>query len=134
MLSRNQQQEKMMQVIYSTLFYQKNEEDYDIKTLFEGTFEMEYSEIDVYSKECVIKTLINQEVIDQIIEINLSEKLKLNRINLCAHAILLLAIGEVKYVNEINKSAMINIAVELAKKYLDDGEYRFINAILDKIL
>ena len=29
---------------------------------------------------------------------------------------------------------MINIAVELAKKYLDDGEYRFIHAILDKIL
>ena len=29
---------------------------------------------------------------------------------------------------------MINVAVELAKKYLDDGEYRFINAVLDKIL
>ena len=134
MLSRNQEQEKMMQVVYSCLFYQKNNEEYDVKSLIEGTFECDFSEVDVYPKECIIKSLLNQEEIDEIIKSNLSEKLKLPRLNVCAHAILLLSIAEVKYVNEINKSAMINVAVELAKKYLDDGEYRFINAVLDKIL
>lgn len=134
MLSRNQEQEKMMQVIYSCLFYQKNNEEYDVKSIIEGTFECDFSDVEVYPKECIIKTLLNQEEIDQLINSNLSEKLKLSRINVCAHAILLLSIGEVKFVNEINKSAMINVAVELAKKYLDDGEYRFINAVLDKIL
>lgn len=134
MLSRNQEQEKMMQVIYSALFYQKNNEEYDITSLIEGIFECDFSEIEIYPRECIIKALLNQEEIDQLITSNLSQKLKLPRINVCAHAILLLAIAEVKYVEEINKSAMINVAVELAKKYLDDGEYRFINAVLDKIL
>ena len=118
MLSRNQEQEKMMQVVYSCLFYQKNNEEYDVKSLIEGTFECDFSEVDVYPKECIIKSLLNQEEIDEIIKSNLSEKLKLPRLNVCAHAILLLSIAEVKYVNEINKSAMINVAVELAKKYL----------------
>ena len=134
MLSRNQEQEKMMHVIYSVLFYTRNNQEYDIQDLIEGTFEMDYNDVDVYPKECIVKTLINQDIIDQMIEANLSEKLKLSRINSVAHAILLLSIGEVNYVKEINKSAMINVAVELAKKYLDDGEYRFINAVLDKIL
>ena len=134
MLSRNQEQEKMMQVIYSVLFYTRNNEEFDVKDLVEGAFEMDYNEVEVYPKECIVKTLINKELIDEVIEANLSEKLKLKRINLVAYAILLLSIGEVKYVGEINKSSMINVAVELAKKYLDDGEYRFINAVLDKIL
>ena len=134
MLSRNQEQEKMMHVIYSVLFFERNNQEYDIQELIEGAFEMEYSDVDVYCKESIVKTLLNKDIIDQLIELNLSEKLKLNRINLVAHAILLLSIGEVNYVKEINKSAMINVAVELAKKYLDDGEYRFINAVLDKIL
>lgn len=134
MLSRNQEQEKMMQVIYQYLFYERNNEEYDIKELIESAFEMDYSDVNVYPKECVVKTLINKDSIDELISNNLSEKLKISRINLVAHAILLLAIGEVKYVGEINKSSMINVAVELAKKYLDDGEYRFVNAILDKVL
>lgn len=134
MLSRNQEQEKMMHVIYSVLFYERNNEEYDIKSLIEGAFEDEYQNVDVYPKECIVKTLLNKDIIDEKISSNLSEKLKLSRINLVAHAILLLAIGEVNYVKEINKSSMINVAVELAKKYLDDGEYRFINAVLDKIL
>ena len=134
MLSRNQEQEKMMHVIYTCLFYERNNEEYDVRSLIEGAFEMDYDEVEVYPKECIIKTLLNRASIDELIIANLSEKLKLSRINLVAHAILLLSVAEVKYVSEINKSSMINVAVELAKKYLDDGEYRFINAVLDKIL
>ena len=61
--------------------------------------------------------------------------LKLERINLVAHAIFLLALSEYKYVEEeIEKSALINVAVTLAKKYLDEKDYKFINAVLDKVL
>ena len=134
MLSRNQSQEKMMSCIYLYLFNQKNGNELDVKETLTSTFEMDYDEIDIYSKEVVIKSLLHQEEIDKSIEENLSDKLKLNRINIVAHAILVLAIGQYKYVNEITKGEMINVAVELAKKYLDDNEYKFINAILDKIL
>ena len=47
MLSRNQEQEKMMHVIYSVLFYERNNEEYDIKSLIEGAFEDEYQNVDV---------------------------------------------------------------------------------------
>jgi N utilization substance protein B len=134
MLSRNQSQEKMMSSIYIYLFNQKNNNELDVKDALEGAFEMSYEDIDIYSKEVVVKSLLNQEEIDKLISDNLSEKLKLSRINIVAHAILLLAIGQYKYVNEIQKGEMINVAVELAKKYLDDGEYKFVNAILDKVL
>ena len=35
---------------------------------------------------------------------------------------------------KIEKSALINVAVTLAKKYLDEKDYKFINAVLDKVL
>lgn len=134
MLSRNQSQEKMMTSIYNYLFNQKNGNDLDIKTIIEASFEADIDEVDVYSKEVIVKSLLNQDEINKEIEDNLSEKIKFNRLNMVAHAILILAIGQYRYVGEIKKSEMINISVELAKKYLDDGEYRFINAVLDKIL
>lgn len=134
MLSRNQSQEKIMSSVYLYLFNQKNNNSLDVKSIMEGVFECEFSSIDTYSKECVIKSLLNQEEIDHLIKDNLSEKIKLHRINIVAHAILLSSIGQYKYVGEIHKSEMINVAVELAKKYLDDNEFKFINAVLDKIL
>ncbi len=134
MLSRNQSQEKMMTSIYLYLFNQRNNNELNLKEIIEDTFEESYEEVDIYSKEVLIKSLQHQEEIDKLIEDNLSEKLKLSRINIVAHAILILAIGQYKYVQEIKKGEMINVAVELAKKYLDDGEYKFVNAILDKIL
>ena len=70
MLSRNQEQEKMMHVIYSVLFYTRNNQEYDIQDLIEGTFEMDYNDVYVYPKECIVKTLINQDIIDQMIEAN----------------------------------------------------------------
>jgi transcription antitermination factor NusB len=134
MLTRNQEQEKIMQTIYSYLFYLKNGEQVDLKKLASGIFECEFDEIDIYCRDVIVKALININTIDEIIKGALNEKIKLERMNIVAHAILLMSYSEVKYVQEINKSMMINVSVNLAKKYLDDGEYKFINAVLDKIL
>ncbi len=135
-LSRNQEQEKIMQVVYGYLFYQVNNKEEDIKTLMEGVYEDEYENIPTFSKEVIVKSLLNQPEIDKLIAENLSAKLRLDRLNIVGHAILLFSIGEVKYCSfeDVSKATMINVAVELAKKYLDDKEYRFINAVLDKIL
>lgn len=135
-LSRNQEQEKIMQVVYGYLFYQVNNKEADVKELMEGVYECEYDSIPTFSKEVVVKSLLNQGEIDELIASHLSEKLRLDRLNIVGHAILLFSIGEVKYCSfdDVSKATMINVAVELAKKYLDDKEYRFINAVLDKIL
>lgn len=134
MLSRNQAQERMMNCIYNYLFNEKNGNEINIKEIIENAFEEDLSEVELYVQNVILQSLKHKEEIDELIINNLSDKLKLERINIVAHAIFLLAVGQYKYVGEINKSEMINIAVELAKKYLDDGEYRFIHAILDKVL
>ncbi len=36
-----------------------------------------------------------------------------------------------KYVEKVDAKVVINVAVELAKKYIDDKQAKFINAILD---
>lgn len=132
MLSRNQEQEKIMFAIYQDLFYQRSNSA-NIVTELENVFNLPYEEVPLFSKEVCVKTLINQEEIDEEISKNLN-KWTLNRINLVAHAILLFSIGEYRNTDSCNKSEIINVAVNLAKKYLDDNDYKFINAILDKVL
>lgn len=132
MLSRNQEQEKIMLTVYQYLFYQRMKSE-DVVTELENVFDIPYDEISVFAREVVVKTLLHQEEIDLIISENLV-KWTIDRINLVAHAILLFAIGEYKYTQECNKAEIINIAVNLAKKYLDDKDYKFINALLDKVL
>ena len=39
-----------------------------------------------------------------------------------------------KQVENSDKSIIINIAVKLAKKFLDKDDYKFVNGILDKVL
>ena len=38
------------------------------------------------------------------------------------------------YVKDVDKKVVIDVAVKLAKKYLDSTDYKFVNAILDKTL
>ena len=38
------------------------------------------------------------------------------------------------YVENIDKSIVINVAVDLAKKYIEEKQAKFINAILDEVL
>ena len=41
---------------------------------------------------------------------------------------------EIISVEKTDKAIIINVSVELAKKYLSDNDYKFVNAILDKVL
>ncbi len=59
---------------------------------------------------------------------------KFERINRLAQAILLLAVTHYRYIEKIDKRIVIDNAVRLAKKYLDEGDYRLINAVLDATL
>ena len=46
----------------------------------------------------------------------------------------MLAITEYKFVGGVEKSIIINVAVKLAHKYADEKDYKFVNALLDKVL
>jgi len=58
---------------------------------------------------------------------------KLNRISRASHALLRLAVCEMKYFDGIPMGASINEAVELAKIYADEGAPKFINGVLGAI-
>ena len=36
-----------------------------------------------------------------------------------------------KFIEKVDKKVVINVAVDLAKKYIDDKQAKFINGILD---
>ena len=58
---------------------------------------------------------------------------KLSRISRASHAILRLAVCEMRYFDNIPVGASINEAVELAKIYADDEAPKFINGVLGAI-
>jgi len=55
------------------------------------------------------------------------------RLPLLTQSILLMSYTHYKYIepNKVDKKVVINTAVELAKKYIDDAQAKFINGILD---
>ncbi len=54
-----------------------------------------------------------------------------DRLPLLTQAILLMSYTHFYYIEKVDKSVVINIAVTLAKKYIEEKQAKFINAILD---
>ena len=131
--SRNANQEKAMIIIYDALTYEEMNINYDIKEIIGDVLGDSYENSDFYVREVVVKALLHEKEIISEIEPKLN-KWKFNRLNRLAQAILLLSYAHYKYVEGVDKAIVIDIAVHLAKKYLDDGDYKFINAVLDNVL
>ena len=133
MLSRNQEQEKIMFIIYEVLFFNRMKSPFDIVEITENTMDENYENVSTFVKEVTVKCLLNYEEIYNIILPNCNTW-KMERINLIVIAILMLAITEYKYVGGIEKSIIINVAIKLAHKYADEKDYKYVNALLDKVL
>ena len=133
MLSRNQEQEKIMFIIYQILFLNRMKNDFDLVEVIEDTMEENYSDVSVFVKEVVVKCVKNYNEIYNLILPNCTTW-KMERINLVVISILMLGITEYKYIGNVDKSFIIDVCVKLAKKYADEKDYRFVNALLDKIL
>ena len=133
MLSRNQEQEKIMFIIYQILFLNRMKNDFDLVEVIEDTMEENYSDVSVFVKEVIVKCVKNYNEIYNLILPNCTTW-KMERINLVVISILMLGITEYKYIGNVDKSVIIDVCVKLAKKYADEKDYRFVNALLDKIL
>lgn len=133
MLSRNQEQELIMKIIFSYLSQTNYYEDKDPRELIEEVSDIPYEEVSVFVKETVVKVLIHQVELIESIKPNLTNW-KLERMNKVLISILLLALAEAKYIEGTIKAAIIDVAVNLTKKYCDEKDYRFVNAILDKMI
>ena len=94
---------------------------------------MPYDEVDIYIKETVLKCIYNYPELVKIISENLN-RWTYERVSLINKAILMYGITNGKYMTDIDKKIIIDICVALSKKFGGNDEYKFINAILDKIL
>ena len=131
-LSRNEEHELIMTCIYDALLYSGMDKEFSVEEIMCSVFEVEYDEISFFAKEMVIKTLSHINDIKAVFQANMP-KWSFDRLNLVEQAILLMSYTH-KQVEKSDKGIIINIAVKLAKKFLDKDDYKFVNGILDKVL
>lgn len=140
-MSRIKARECCFKVIFSNLFKdykilrESNKIDYKKSINIDDLFienEILDDEEKLYCEELTKNIFSNLPTIIKLIEDNV-DKYKLERIYKCDLAILILAIGEMKYIPNSILKIVINEAVELSKQYSEPKGYRFVNAILAKI-
>ena len=133
-VSRNQSHHIVMTVIYNELVdfnYGDNSFVRDAKEMLVELCGQEYEEIEPYIKNTVMCSLQKYgEIVDAYVPY--LKNWKWERLPLLTQSILLMSYAHYYYVEKVDKKIIINIAVDLAKKYIDDKQAKFINAILDK--
>ena len=132
-ISRNQQNFIIMTVIYNELTdftFGEGKMVRNANEMIASICECENSEVDPYIIDTVIMSLKNYGEIKRAYEPYL-KNWKWERLPLLTQAILLMSYTHYKYIEKVDKKVVINVAVELAKKYIDDKQAKFINAILD---
>lgn len=124
-----------MTVIYDELadFIMGGGESRNANELLEQIAETPFDEIDPYIKRSVALTMQHYGEIIEAFEPFLVNW-KWERLPLITQAILLMSYAHFYYVEKVDKKIVINIAVDLAKKYVEDKQAKFINAILDGVL
>ena len=132
-LTRNKEQEQVMFIIYQSLFMSRLGSEVNIINLIEEQMDCPIEEVSIFIKETVVKILLHSKEIHEIIVSHL-KNWSYERMNLVLIAILYLAIGEYNYIKEISKNAMIDVAIKLTKKYCSEKDYKFVNALLDRVL
>lgn len=131
-LSRNEEHELIMTCIYDALLYSNMDNEFSVEEIMTSVFEVEYDEISFFAKEMVIKSLSHINEIKKIFQERMP-KWNFDRLNLLEQAILIMSYTH-KQTQDTDKRIIINIAVKLAKNFLDKDDYKFVNGILDKVL
>lgn len=131
-LSRNEEHELIMSCIYDALIYVNMNKEFSVEEIMCSVFDVEFDEISMFAKEMVVKSLSHLNEIKNIFQEKMP-KWSFDRINLVEQSILIMSYTH-KQIENSDKSIIINIAVKLAKKFLDKDDYKFVNGILDKVL
>ena len=135
-ISRNQEHFIIMTVIYDELADFKAGESQPFRDVNEIILEItdvplaEHSE---YLQNTIANVLNHYGEIVNVFIPHL-KNWKWERLPLLTQAVLLMSYAHFYYVEKVDKRIVINIAVELAKKYIEEKQAKFINAILDEVL
>lgn len=134
-ISRNQQHYIIMTVIYDELtdFVVGGGETFrDARDLTCELCECTYDQVPKYITDSIAYCLQNYGKIREEFSAHL-KGWQWNRLPLLTQAVLMMSYAH-PHVEEIDKRVVISIAVDLAKKYIEPKQAKFINAILDEVL
>ena len=135
-ISRNQSHFVIMTVIYDELadfVMGGGASSRNANELIEEIAETPFDEVDPYIKRSVALTMQHYgEIVDAFRPLLVNWKWE--RIPLLTQAILLMSYAHFYYVEKVDKKVVINTAIDLAKKYVEEKQAKFINAILDGVL
>jgi transcription termination factor NusB len=123
-----------MAVLYASLTYLDMKEEVDVTSLVSGILEEDYASCDLYVKSIAIQCLKHLNDIIPIYNAHMNHWL-FERLNRAEQAILLLAYTQYFYVEPaVDKGVVIDVAIKLTKSYCEGTDYKFVNAVLDKVL
>lgn len=125
-----------MTIIYDELVdFSTNvsEMERDARELISEMCDQPYDEVDDFIKNVVILSLTKYGIIRDAF-VPYLKSWKWERLPLLTQAILLMSYAHYYFVEKSDKRVVIDVAVNLAKKYIDIKQSQFINAILDGVL
>ena len=134
-LSRNALQKVAMNALYVALTYIDMGQDVDVQAIVSSLLDdTPYEECDYFVKAAVVLFMKHRWEMIEIFNANM-RRWTFDRLNRVEQAILLLSYVHFFYIDpSVDKAVCINIAIRLTKEYCSDGDHRFVNAILDKVL
>lgn len=134
-ISRHQEHFVIMAVIYDELtdFVMGGGKTFrSVDELVEGVSSVPLEKNSSYVQNTIAYALKHYGEIGKKFELLLKDW-SWNRLPLLTQSILLMSYSHYQ-VEKVDKSIVINIAVDLAKKYIEPKQGKFINAILDGVL
>ena len=132
-LSRNQTHYIIMTAIYNELtdFTFGEKQNYrNAEEIIASLCECDIKDVDPYIIDSVMGTLHKYGEARNAFTPYL-KNWTWDRLPLLTQAILLMSYTHYYYIEKVDKTVVINIAVNLAKKYIDEKQAKFINGILD---
>ncbi|MBO4286183.1 MAG: transcription antitermination protein NusB [Bacilli bacterium] len=138
MISRNQSHYIIMTAIYIELAdfnFAKSESPRQAEAVIRDLLPEEEENIPLFILDSVNLSLLHYGEAVEALTPYLTNW-KWERIPLLSQAILLMSYTHFYYVEKgkVDKKVVINTAVELGKKYVEEKQAKFINAILEKVL
>lgn len=115
--------EELIQAVFQENYYPRLAEESDLYQEKPNAKQLKYIE------DCLRGVYVKKDEIDSIIE-KYAVGWKVSRISKVSLAVLRLAIYEIMYVEDAPTGAVINEAVEIARRYEEEDKVSFINGIL----
>ncbi|HZJ89580.1 MAG TPA: transcription antitermination protein NusB [Bacilli bacterium] len=133
MISRNKSHEYGVQILYAALVYIKNGQTFDFKAVVSEVTDVPYDKVPDTLKKILLASLSNLNEIKEAL-IPYLKDWRFERLNEVTQAILIYSYAHFYYVGDVSKAIVINIAIKLAKLFIPNEDFKFINALLDEAL